>query len=324
MATARLSINRFWFPLASVLFVLPAYGASPAGRDIAPPDVFAHVAVVHGEIELIRREMGKPKMRRPEIAVKHAAPREVFFQALTLYRKADQLCLELTGQQATVPAVPSERIRPSHVYLVVNAALERLQIIKKVLGIAETSVKPERRDDKTPTDVFRSIVQANRQLNIMLVRKFSPSDVYGQITQAISYASLILSRFAEVPEQMRVPRASPFERYKVPSDVYRRLIKCFEIIRDIAQRSGLAILSEGESEENFMDVAPGDVYNLASLIVSELAYLNRLLGNNQPVRSYYPGLKFPSHVYQRVSILERQLDEILAQVKRHPRWLANR
>lgn len=291
------------------------------GRDIAPPDVFAHVALVRGEIELIRREMGKPEIRRLEIVVKHAAPREVFFQALTLYRKADQLCLELTGQQATVPTIPTEPIRPHHVYAVVNAALERLQIIKKKLRIGETSVKPERRGDKTSTDVFRSIVQANRQLNLLLVRKFSPSDVYGQITRAIGYASLILSRFAEVPDALRVPPAPPFVRHKIPRDVYRRLIKCFAIIREIAHRSGLDILSEGESEENFIDVTPGDVYNLASLIVSELAYLNRLIGHNQPFRSYYPGLKFPSHVYQRVGILERQLNEILAQVKLHPRWL---
>ncbi len=51
---------------------------------IAPADVFVRVALLRSELDLIRFEMGKPRDDRPELPVSDAAPREVFFQALTL------------------------------------------------------------------------------------------------------------------------------------------------------------------------------------------------------------------------------------------------
>jgi len=298
---------------------LPLAAQGKEKPEIGSPDVFAQVALIQEELELIRRYMGKPRDTRPEIKVRNAAPREVFFQALTLFRKADQLCFELTRRRAVMQGFPSSEIRTSHVFVLLRAARQCLQLVKKELKISETRAAPPPDPAKTPTDVFRLIVQVNRQLNLLLIRRFSPSDVYQQVTQAINYAAFLLRRFSDV--QTRIPAAPAFVRGKFPADVYRRLIKCFGLIQEIARRSGLTILEREPTDEDLLHVNPGDDYNMASLIVSELAYINRKAGNAVPPQSYFPGLKFPSHVYQRVGILEAQLTELLKQVKARPNWL---
>lgn len=318
MRTNNRYTDKSFFLLILIFFLVSGHGKESLAQEITPPDVFSKTTLLREEIELIRREMGKPKLDRPEIRVIAAAPREVFFQALTLYRKANQLCFELTGKNASLQVNPSGKIYPSHVFKVARATLGRLRVIKETLGIAGQGVEPAPDPNKTPTDVFRSIVQANRQLNLMLDRQISPSDVFQKVTDAISYSTFLIGQFMEVPPV--VPGPPPFERHKIPEDVYRRLIKCFNLIQEVASHSGLNIL-EAKLEHDIADITPGDVYNIVSLIVSELAYLNAKAGNTHPLQSYYPGRKFPSHVYQEAGILETQLRELLRRVEAQPDWL---
>ena len=71
---------------------------------------------------------------------------------------------------------------------------------------------------------------------------------------------------------------------------------------------------EVEAEELAV-VTPSDVYDVASLLVAELAHLHRQFPDAEPPHeTYYPGRKFPSHVYQRVGILESQLIELEKQL----------
>lgn len=291
-----------------------------SSRFIRPPDVFVHVALVRAELELIRFEMGKPENRQPKIAVQGAAPREVFFQGLTLFRKADRLCFEQTRQRTTEPLTPAGQIRPPQVYAVVDTVLERIRLVKKQLGIKEQTEKIALDPTKTSTDVFRSIVQANRQLNLLLDRKFSPSDVFQQITSSVGYTSRLLARF---PGAMRIPQTPTFVRRKRPADVYRRLVGCFMLIRKTADQSGIEMLTLDEVRPT--DVTPSDVYDIASLVVSELNFLHGQFKDIPPPRPvYYPGRKFPSHVYQRAGILERQLIDLQKLVGSDPDWLSNK
>jgi hypothetical protein len=69
-------------------------------------------------------------------------------------------------------------------------------------------------------------------------------------------------------------------------------------------------------------VTPTDTHELASLLVSELAHLHKKLPTaREPRNVYYPGRKFPSHVYQRAGILEDQLRNLERRVDRNPNWL---
>ena len=295
---------------------LPCH-AGPETQDIAPADVFVRVALVRSELELIRNEMCKPGDDRPELRVSDAAPREVFFQALTLVRKADRLAFEQLRERTPLPEPPIGEIRPADVFAVVDSALARVRRVKEALGIANQVREIPRDSTKQPTDVFRSIVQANRQLNLLLDREFNPSDVYEQVTVAISYASPLLARF---PGVTTIPPPPRFERGKVPGDVYQRLVGCFERTRRIAEGLGIQVLALEVGAEELAVVTPSDVYDIASLLVAELAHLHTQFRDVAPPHeTYYPGRKFPSHVYQRVGILESQLIELQKQLSENDR-----
>ena len=275
---------------------------------------------MRNELDLIRLEMGKPAGQRPVLKVKNAAPREVFFQALTLFRKTDRLCFEQLREHVAMPKVPRGSIHPAEVYAVVERTLTRLRNLKTHIGIAKKSEKPPRDPSKTPTDVFRSIGDANRQLNLLIEKPFSPSDVYQQVTLAVGHASRLLARF---PRATRIPAAPPFERRKRTVDVFRRLVGCFARLRRIADSSRLQLLELEVDEASTEILAPSDVYDIASLVVSELAYLHSKLKTSPPPREvFHPGSKFPSHVYQRAGLLESQLVPLEELVRQNPSWLS--
>ncbi|MEE8104660.1 MAG: hypothetical protein V3T86_03900 [Planctomycetota bacterium] len=288
-----------------------------AARPIDPPDVYALTMFVRKELELIRLEMGKPAGRPSALKVKNAAPREVLFQALTLFRKTKRLCFEQLREHIEMPEVHRGKIRPAQVHAVVDKVLTRLQNLKAGLGIKEKSEKTPRDASKTPTDVFRSIGEANRQLNVLIEKPFSPSDVFQQVTLGVGYAARLLARF---PGATRIPAAPKFERRKRPDDVFRRLVSCFERCRAIAESAGLPLLElEAKRTEG---LSPSDVYDVASLVVSELAYLHAQLKDSPPPREVFqPGTKFPAHVYQRAGLLESQLIQLEEVVGKNPDWL---
>ena len=292
-------------------------------EDITPPDVLEHTNLVRMELEVIRAHMGRPKDVTQEFPVSEAEPREVFFQAVTLFRKADRMCFEQTRIRGKEPVPPKGRILPGHVYGAVNSALERVLIVKKHLRLDKQFTKAASDPSKTPSDVLRSIVQANRQLNLMLERKFAPSDVFQQVTVAVGIAERLIEQFPD--EDSNIPDAPKFEPNKIPADVYRRLLDCFATVQKITKQSGKQVLKLGQLDEaEISRAAPSDVYDIASLVVSELAYMHGELPDAAlPRKVYFPGRKFPSDVFQRVGILEKQLKQLETLVEQNRNWLGS-
>ncbi len=135
-----------------VLVFLPPFesmSAQDGAGTIEPPDVFARVALARKELERIRVKMGKPANTQLEIGVNDVALREVFFQALTLFRKADRLCFEQTRKRAALPKTPEGKIRPGHVFEVASAALGRIDRVKAKIGITEPGLEPAREADRS-------------------------------------------------------------------------------------------------------------------------------------------------------------------------------
>lgn len=261
--------------------------AKAAAGVIEPADCFMHVRVVRDELEQLRFVMGRPKNTQPELDVLNAAPREVYFQALTLFRKADRLSFEFTREHAPEPEVPSGPIRPAAVDAVVDAALQRIRSVRQRLKIDYQATPVERDPAKNPTHVFCSIVQANRQLNLLLDRQLSPADVYQQVTLAVGYTSRLLAEFSD---PTRIPQEPAFAEGKRPTDVYRRLTDCLERVRRISELSGQQMLTLNVTAAQWENATPSDVYDIASLLVSELAFLHSKLANARPPRRVvYPG-----------------------------------
>ena len=93
----------------------PVSGRAVSPETIVPADVLARVQWVREELEAIRFEMGKPQDRRVTRLATDALPHEVYFQAVTLFIKADRLALELTGSTGIRPEpVATTDVRPYH------------------------------------------------------------------------------------------------------------------------------------------------------------------------------------------------------------------
>jgi hypothetical protein len=113
-------------------------------------------------------------------------------------------------------------------------------------------------------------------------------------------------------------------RRKTPIDVYRKLISIYMTLHETLALSGekSLIIEPAEAEQENID--PGDVYDMASLLVAELSYLHSLRPNILPARdSYYPGDKLPSHAYQRAGRLESQINALKRHVISNPAWLGS-
>ena len=71
-------------------------------------------------------------------------------------------------------------------------------------------------------------------------------------------------------------------------------------------------------------VTPSDVYDIASLLLSELAYMQNRVDTKRLIEPYYPGYKTPSHVYQRAQHLQRYLAELERLTRSNPQALGLR
>jgi hypothetical protein len=308
--------------LCGLLFptiALPAL-AAPQWK-IAPPDVYVLVERFADELELLRLEMGAPKHSGLGFSVEDARPREVFDQAAALLRQAKRFSYEQTGKRGGPVDIPDNRdYQPSDVHAVVSAALERLMHVKQANDIPE-KVEPRKRDrKKRPTDVYNAILASSRQLNLMLDQRLAPTDVYTLVTLVNGYATGILASY----EEAQVPEQPVFERRKRPADVYRRLLKCFEITEDIAKRAGLSTLRISTDRVDFNAVGPPEVYELATTLLSELDYLHGSVGaGERRFGGLGPDRKWPSDVYQYAGFLELQLEAIRQQSERNPRKIGN-
>lgn len=317
-----LLISTTWGQSASI-FPPPVSGRAVSPETILPADVLARMQWVHEELEAIRFEMGKPKDRRVTRLATDALAHEVYFQAITLFIKADRLALELTGSTGLRPRpVPPSDIRPYHTWVLITAALNRLVAVKNELGIPEVVSENPNPPTTKPTEIARAIVHANRQLNLMLQRSISPSDVFQQISWGIQYAKALLAQF---PAPIHSAVSPPFERGKQPGEVFLRLVQCFKHVEEIAHLSGTAVLRlDAKAAKRAVDdfnVQPSDVYDLATLLVSDLTYLHGTLKDAPPIPSVpYPGRKFPSHVYQQAGVLLEHLRTLEQQVRANPDW----
>ena len=305
----------------------PISGRSVTVSGILPADVFSRTVLLKKELEEIRIEMGKPKDEWVGGIASNASPHEVYFQALNLFLKANRLSLELTGSMGRQPDIrPASDIRPYHIWMMVNEAYKRILVIKQELGISASNAETLKESPTTITEAGGVIVAVNRQINLVLERPFTPGDVVHQVNLAIQYAAGLLKQFSGTTP---IPDTPPFERGKQPGDAFLRLVDCFERLESIAHLSNVSVLhfdrTAVNKAVNHYDFHPSDVYDMATLLVSDLALLHAKINNlESPATVPYPsGHIFPSHVYQQAGILFAQLVELEERVKKDPNWLNN-
>ncbi|MCZ6799724.1 MAG: hypothetical protein O7F12_04475 [Nitrospirae bacterium] len=298
----------------------PVSGHEVSIQSITSADVFARVQLVRKELDDIRFEMGKSKSRDVGLLVEGATPHEVFLQAKTLDQKVARLTRELTEQAQSLGEKDGPvDIRPFHVWKVIDTSLRRILSLKQQLGLTLANSEALPAPETTPTQVFFVIGLANKQLNLLLMHQFSPKDVAEQVSLGMGYTTDLLGKFYSDPTAARLPS---LERGRIPWDSYSRLMDCYMVLGDIARASNIQMLNLATQNLDRPDIQPNDVYDLAILIISELAYLHAHLPNALPPKQgRLHGPILPSHVYQQAGGLLAQLQKLRAQVRVHPTWL---
>ena len=284
-----------------------------ADEEITPAHVYQAVDQLSANIGLIREVMGRPETTTEPWVVIDAQPRHVFYQAMTLLRKANRLAEELgAAERVAPPPLLEEEIAPANVLGVVDLARGQIDAVRRELGMTYGAEPDELDLDREPRDVLREIVQASRQLNFLLDRQFKPGDVYGRLELAATYVAGALTEDESEPVYGRLP---PFESGKIPADVYRRVLECLELATVIGEQHGVSMLKLNLRRElRRRDIAPADVYDLATTLLSELAYLTLVLDakdvEGPPIER--PSHVFPSHVYRMAGMLQDELARLEA------------
>jgi hypothetical protein len=268
-------------------------------EDAVPAHCYARAQRLLGELDLVRIRMGRAKDVRPLPEVMNASPREVYFQAIAAWHNVTRLAAEVGARGVRpAPAVPAlQQLRPGHVLQLIDAVLDRVGHIKKSLEVTDSVQEQPIDPSRKSSDVLVTLLRANRELARVLERPFTPSDAY----RAVALASAYASRAGGTAD------LAPFERDRKPADCYARLETCLAACCAAITKKGQPALGLRGTPP---DVQPSDVYDLAMLVLGEVAFLHSLVGGAPPVHAFEPGgegHRLPSHVYQIARTLEAQL-----------------
>jgi hypothetical protein len=297
-----------------------------SGDEITSEHTFARIGQVLEELEALRLEMGRTRDARVPMHVSDASPREVFYHAQTVHRKASQLCAELGAGPADPPRTAEPgRALPSDVLAFLDGTRERLVLARSLLRIDGDSYRPQlpgplsRVAGKTPSDVLAGCLIASRQLNVMLEHAFAARECREQLIRALGLTERLLAVHGA-----GLPAAPPHERRKFPRDVFQLLWQACEVLHQLLNDSRIKAL---EIHRGFVGEEPTDVYDLASLIVSELEYLNSFLpARETPPRTAETAMPvpvLPAHNYRLALQLRAAFGELAAAVRARPEWLGS-
>ncbi|WP_428099460.1 hypothetical protein [Candidatus Rariloculus sp.] len=297
----------------TMLFLLSALSPMPFAvahsQTIDNATVYALANQLADELELVRESMGAAYDDSPRLPVSAISQVELYFQTQLLLRKANQLAPELAGASPRPPGlVPSGEILPGDVHALLEDGLEQIEHVAEAIGIAEQVDNVPRGAPLSPTGVFLVVIDINRQLNHMLRVPISDADVFDEIALSVTYAASLLSMQAGAEP---VPDAPPFDGYKRPADVYRRLTECIDVMIRVAERAGLQVAGLSSRRNIPDDITPGHILDVARIVTADLAALAVAL-NAPLVRPELPTPKhiFSTEVYANAGILLRQLEEL--------------
>jgi hypothetical protein len=301
------SMIKLWL-LSTILFSSSIAAQQPESEDIVPPQVYQHVVAIEDMLERISFEMGIRKVEVDTIGVSGVSSREVYFQAATLHTKTAQLMFEFTSKEGEVIDEHKLNATPSDVLSLLTGARQHLIPVLQALHVAWSKPLPSIDKSARPKEVFQLIVQLNKMTNQLLDFKFSPAQAHQKVTESIALASAILQTYSDATAVFfPTTRVSG----KTPHEVYQQLVYLYGDLGDVFEKFGKSCLALEDTETQRQNVEPSDVYDLAVLVASQLRHFHALLPEKPDIKpSYYPGKVVPSDVYQRLGILQQQINEL--------------
>lgn len=291
------------------LLVLPVYAQEQKTNQITTPEVYSFSIKLSNILNKISSAMGIEHQVREPIGVTNVSPREVYFQAATLYKKTSRLVFEFTNEEVKAANQMKVDAEPADALMLLQLSEDNLKHVVKKLNIPLSNIVESVDQEATSTQVFQNIVDLNRRVNDLLDLRFSPANVHQKITEAIAIATAILESNKDA---ILVFYPNPLERNIRAQDIYTKMVIMYDSMRPIMEHYDKKCLTLEEYEKNRVNVLPSDVYDLAVMFVSQLHYMHSLIPEVTKIKnSYYPGKVISADVYQRLSILEKQMMEVM-------------
>ena len=292
--------------LTSLLVALGIAAAAEA-QEITSTHVYQAVGQIATDVELLRETMGRPLSEMPPWIVDHALSRHVLYQAQALRHNANQLGRQLGLPMQDMPPAPIGEVTPADVLEVVRATHALLDLTRKQLGVDYGTDLPPLATEQLPRDVLRELVQASRQLNLMLDDPIHAKSTYDQLESAASRVAGVLSKDGATPLYSPPP---PFEHGRTPIDVYRRVLECVGLAQKIGAKKGIEVLQLNlRMEMRRTDIGPSDSYHLVTTLLAELEHLSTVLDTQpaEPPPIERPQYILPSHVHRMAGVLRNEL-----------------
>ena len=239
--------------------------AVPAGaQDIAPSHVLAEVRALQAELASI----GAPVPEGgADLRIEGAQPREVWFQALVVWRLINDLSLREAGRSGSPPAlVVASSIRPADVRDVVLAARAALVPVLGAKGGAASSAPPKVPAATQPTDVLNALLDTAAALEHLGAQDLG-SLTQESLTRSVLHAAHLL-RPLGVDERIPDDVASPAPD---GASLQAGLLDLLAQLRVLAGQAGQRMLTVTVPDA---PASPGRLaFQLATLVEAELAFL---------------------------------------------------
>ena len=305
--------------------------AMVVGQRPTTSDVDFTARLILAQLDEIGWYMGRTVDEAATVSIDDVSVHESFAQARSLWRKVNQLGVELVGGGESPPIITLPRgmeYGPPQVQLVLESVLDRLAEVREGVGVVGavgaldeapvSTTEIEKNDRATATDVFRTVVRANRLADGLLERGAQSGDVFQQVQQAAFFASEILTA---LDDPTPLPAAPEYEAGVTSGEVCDRLMLAFGELSEVFEIADLDIM-RWSFDGSLASVTPGDAYLVATQLVAELEYLSeRIPGARAPMRVEHPGQRWPSDVYQQASVVADQLSRIRHHATENPDFL---
>lgn len=306
----------------------PAAETQSAPALVGVADLRQALARLRRNMGMLRWVAGESRVDTPPWAVAAATPRHVLWQAQVLFGRAVQLAEEVAGSRIlplpegswrrSLPrSAPQGRdVRLDDALLVIEDAHDRiraairLQNIRIVGGESQQERQRGGRNRRAAADegglgeVLAQIVQAIRQLDLLLYREVLPREAYNEVMTAMDRAGDLTAGF--------YPARPPLVAGRRPQDVYEHLLTCMELLMSADAAADVQVLRLSLDQEVGRErVTLADVQQLATTLRADLDHVAMRLNSarTRPPKGEYPRrpFVFPSHIDQMVGVLEVQL-----------------
>ena len=225
-------------------------------------------------------------------------PRRVisFFLAQRIFSKLSILIQETAGGASqSLPVAPNRELTNDDVIGVLHQAHDQIQFIKTEYGIERAApARQKPRSDSEARNVT-AMLRVLRQINLMLVRRYLPPDVYERLDLATVYVAGVLKNHGD-----ELYPSIEFVAFKQPVDVFHKLLDCVELSMSIADIAGVDALHLDGRRMRTSTTRLSNNHDLATILLSDIAeWTAEARGRRRRLSGKHAAI--PHRVFPRVS-----------------------